>query len=85
MQEPVRSAAVLHALGPATEQLLQPGCTAAQLWANQACQAPTGTVTATWTTLENVQQAIVKISVLSHGSIVSYYFACRKGNKIVRC
>lgn len=56
LQEPVGSAAILHAMGSATEQLLQPGCAAAQLWASQAF---TWTTTSAWVPLEVVQQAIV--------------------------
>ena len=56
LQEPFGSAAILHAVGSATKQLLQPGCAATQLWANQAF---TGAITAAWVTLEVVQQAIV--------------------------
>lgn len=56
LQEPVGSAAILHAMGSATKQLLQPGCAATQLWANQAF---TWAITAAWVTLEVVQQAIV--------------------------
>lgn len=56
LQEPFGSAAILHAVGSAAKQLLQPGCAATQLWADQAF---TGPITAAWVTLEVVQQAIV--------------------------
>lgn len=91
MQEPVGSAAILHALGSATKQLLQPGCAAAQLWANHVCHALTGTIAAAWDTLEVVQQAIM--ALLCHHGIscvrtmlqarscqasVMYMFACKQ-------
>ena len=58
MQEPVGSAAILYALESPTKQLLQPGCPATQLWANEIRHATTGTITAAWDALEVIQQAI---------------------------
>ena len=55
LQEPDGAATGVHALGPAAEQLLQPGCESAKLWANQACQSACSS-TADRHALENVSQ-----------------------------